>query len=306
MAPLPRLACLLALLPALASAQDAESDLRARMTAQRQQFAGAPAQGAPTPPAAPAASGPKTASSGCLPRSDVAGYLARTRDTLNFCERQRASNDDAAKLYADADLAVRAYQDLTGRPVTFADDQKFASIDFFMRSGAASFNPNSAQTAKLKSMLDGLIGSGQVQQTDLVYEALVAADGNLTMAMGSLAQLFCDNRDAYVPKVAGMQSADGKNYYRFAGFFIGLHKAGTRAAGAAASYANIGGNPVIYAGAEVYSAWAGFFSTGHMDGVDTLKTLGPEGHGNIVDKGGELHKGFDAAASMRAARPSAF
>lgn len=36
-----------------------------------------------------------------------------------------------------------------------------------------------------------------------------------------------------------------------------------------------------------------------MKGIDTLKTLGPQGNGNIVDKGGQLHMGFTAAETLR-------
>jgi hypothetical protein len=237
---------------------------------------------------------------GCvLPRGDVARYLAQTKGVRSFCERERASADDAAKFYADAELAVQAYESATDRKVVFTDNQDFASIDFYKRTGAAQFNPNGGQTAKLKSLLDGLLMGGPFLQTDAVYEALVATDGNMTLAMGSLAQLFCQDRDQYVPKVSDMdKDANGKNYYRFAGFFIGLHDAGTRAAGLAGSYANMAGNPVVYAGAELIHAWASLFTTGHIGGADTLRTLGPQGNGDIVDKNGELQKGFDAALKL--------
>ena len=251
------------------------------------------------------AAAPATAPARLYPRSAVADYLAQVGDTRVFSPRG-ARADDAGKFHEDAVLAIRAYERLKGRAVVFGDQQKFVSLDFFLRTGNANLNPNSAQTAALARALSGLFAGGQILQTDAIYEALVAADGNATMAMGSLAQLFCDERSSYIPKIADMTDANGKAYYRFAGFFIGLHGAGVRALGRASAYANMGSNPVVYAGAELYSAWKSVFTTGHVGGADTLKTLGPDGHGDIVDKGGELHKGFDAAELLRAERPQDF
>ncbi len=231
---------------------------------------------------------------GLRPSSDVSAYLV----TVNDARRFGSIPDDDKKLAADAELAVRAFQYLRGGKVSTKDEQTFASAGFFLRTGDASFNPNRAQTAKLQAKIDG--ATGPLLQVDLIYEALVATDGNLTSAFGSLAELFCARRAEYVAKVADMdKSADGKNYYRFAGAFIGLHGWATRVAGLGGAYANIGANPVVYAGYEVYDAWKAYFTTGRMKGVDTLKTLGPEGNGNLVDKGGQLQLGFAAAESLR-------
>lgn len=231
---------------------------------------------------------------GPRPSSDVGAYLATVNDSRRF----GGIADDDKKLAADAELAVKAYRYLRGGKVSTEDDQTFASVGFFMRTGDASFNPNRAQTAKLRDKIDGT--AGPMLQVDVIYEALVATDGNLTLAFGSLAELFCARRAEYVPKIADMdQSADGKNYYRYAGAFIGLHGWAARVAGMGGAYANIGGNPVVYAGYEVYDAWKSYFTTGKMKGIDTLKTLGPEGNGNIVDKGGQLHLGFSAAEALR-------
>lgn len=228
------------------------------------------------------------------PRSDVSSYLATINDGRKFTR-----DDGADKLASDAELAAAAFKALSGRRISTKDDQTFASVGFFMRTGDATFNPNHAQTRALQGKLDGYFATGPVLQVDLIYEALVATDGNLTLAFGSLAQLFCARRADYVPKVADMDQADGKNYYRFAGAFIGMHGWTTRVAGMGGAYANIGGNPVIYAGYEVYDAWRSYFTTGNMKGIDTLKTLGPQGNGNIVDKGGQLHMGFTAAETLR-------
>jgi hypothetical protein len=229
------------------------------------------------------------------PRSDVSAYLATVNDHRKF----GTGADDDKKFAADAELAVKAYQYLRGGRISTKDDQTFASAGFFMRTGDATFNPNPGQTRALQGKLDGHFATGPLLQVDLIYEALVATDGNLTLAFGSLAQLFCARREDYVAKVADMDKADGKNYYRFAGAFIGLHGWTTRVAGMGGAYANIGGNPVVYAGYEVYDAWKSYFTTGQMKGIDTLKTLGPEGNGNLVDKGGQLQLGFAAAENLR-------
>ena len=229
------------------------------------------------------------------PVSDVSAYLKTVNDTRKF---HLSATDDQAKLVADAELAAKAYEYLRGGKISTKDDQTFASASFFMNSGEAKFNPNGAQTAKLKDKIEG--AGGRMLQVDLLYWALEATGGNLTLAMGSLAELFCKNRESYVSKVADMSnSVDGKNYYRYAGAFIGLHGWTTRVAGMGGAYANIGGNPVVYAGFEVYDSWKSFFTTGKLKGVDTLKTLGPDGNGNLVDKGGQLHMGFNAAETLR-------
>jgi hypothetical protein len=298
MAPLPRLAAAFALLlscarPSAFAQDDSRADIVARMQAQKA-AAAAPASAAPaTAPAGPAPV--------LRPRSDVARYLFETGDKREFYRGgyYTAPDDDAKKLAADAALAIRAYARLDGRAVSFADDQKFASLDFFMRTGEATFNPNRDQTAALNSDLRGMFAGGPVLQVDLIYEALKATHGNLTLAMGSLAELFCADRTEYVPQVADMGDAGGKNYYRFAGFFIGLHGWTARTLGAAGSYANMAGNPVVYAGYEVYDSWRSYFTGGGLKPIDTLHTLGPQGNGDLVDKGGELHKGFDAAESLR-------
>ncbi|MBI3565423.1 MAG: hypothetical protein HY079_09530 [Elusimicrobia bacterium] len=286
------LALLLLALPVLAQDDD-RSAILARISALK-------AQSASAPKAAPAAAAEPV----LHPRSDVRAYMAMTGDYRVFYRRgyYKAPDDDAKKLQADADLAVKAFEKLTGKTVTHEDSQTFASMDFFMRTGEAAFNPNRAQTAKLQSALDGLMAGGPVLQTDLVYEALKATDGNLTLAMGSLAELFCARRNEWIPKVADMADYAGKNYYRYAGFFIGLHGWTTRALGRAGSYANMGGNPVVYAGYEVYAWWRDTLTGQPTKSVDTLKTLGPDGNGDLVDKGGELHKGFDAAEAFRSGR----
>ncbi|MBI5622940.1 MAG: hypothetical protein HY924_04090 [Elusimicrobia bacterium] len=234
-------------------------------------------------------------------RSGIGDYLAQTGKAYPVYPPSyyKGADDDADKLAKDAAIAVEAYEYLTRKKVTFEDKQSFVSFDFYMKTGDARFNPNAAQTSKLQSAIAGHLSNGKVVQADLIYEGLVATGGNLTLAFGSLAELFCWNRNDYIPKVADMSNADGKNYYRYAGAFIGLHSGVVRALGAGGSWANMTGNPIVYAGAEVIQWWGDFLKGKPTKGVDTLKTLGPEGRGNLVDKGGELHKGLDAAEKLR-------
>jgi hypothetical protein len=234
-------------------------------------------------------------------RSGIGDYLAQTGKKYEVYppSYSKAAADDAEKLRRDALIASEAYEYLNKKKVTYEDKQSFVSFDFYMKTGDAKFNPKSDQTARLKSALLGHFATGKVVQADLIYEGLVAAEGNLTMAFGSLAELFCWNRQDFIPKVADMSNADGKNYYRYAGAFIGLHSGVVRALGQGGSYANMAGNPVVYAGSEVIQWWSDFLKGRPTKQVDTLKTLGPQGNGNLVDKGGELHKGLDAAEKLR-------
>lgn len=232
--------------------------------------------------------------------------LADARKFLADAKTDR-SGDNAQRLYKDTELAIQAYEyAFPGRKVSYRDTQDFASLRFYMNSGDAKFNPDGAQTQKARQALDALMPSNPPQAA-VIFEALAAADGNVTLAMGSLAELFCSRRSAYVPRVRDMARADGKNYYRFAGFFIGLHPAVVRAAGGTAAYGNIVGNPIVYAGAEIVEWWAGVFKTGKANGgVDTLRTMGPDGRGNLVDKLPELHKGLDAAELLRSEKNPQF
>jgi hypothetical protein len=232
--------------------------------------------------------------------------LAEARKFL-YDRKSGPSEDNAARLYEDTSLAIKAWEyAFPGRAVSYRDTQDFASLRFYMNSGDARFNPDTAQTRRAQQALDALMPRNPPQAL-VIFEALASADGNVTLAMGSLAELFCSRRNAYVPRVRDMARADGKNYYRFAGFFIGLHPAVVRAAGGTAAYGNIVGNPIVYAGAEIVEWWAGVFKTGKMNGgVDTLRTMGPDGRGNLVDKLPELHKGLDAAELLRSARNPQF
>lgn len=212
--------------------------------------------------------------------------------------------DDSDKLFRDTDLAIDAFEFFTKTKASFVDTQDFASLDFYMKQGEAKFNPNGTQTSALKAKLDRLMKEKTIAQAEVVFEALLATEGNLPLAAGSLAELFCWNRAEYIHRVWDMEDAYGKNYYRFAGLFIGTHGSLIRSMGESAAYANIVGNPIVYAGAEIIQWWGAVFKTGRAPSkqVDTLKTLGPDGNGNLVDKIPELRKGMQAAEKLRSAR----
>lgn len=237
-------------------------------------------------------------------RSAIRDYLVQSGKRYDVWPPSyyKGKDDDAAKLFADMTVAIEAYEYLRKKKVRYEDKQSFASFDFYMKTGEAKFNPNSGQTSNLQGRLNGHFSAGSVAQADLLFEALEATDGNMTMAVGSLAELFCWNRNQYIPKVADMMNADGKNYYRFAGAFINLHSGVVRTLGQGGAYANMAGNPIVYAGKEIIDWWGAFLSSKPTKPVDTLKTMGPEGNGNLVDKGGELHKGMDAADRLVKAR----
>ncbi|MCX5792991.1 MAG: hypothetical protein NTY45_12370 [Elusimicrobia bacterium] len=228
--------------------------------------------------------------------------LNESRKALSAVNSSRGDDTDA-RLYKDTDMAIKAYEYcFPGTRVSYKDPQNFASIRFYMNSGSAKFNPDGAQTRRVEQALDAILAANP-PQARVIFEALIAAGGNVTLAMGSLAEIFCNKRARYLPHVRDMDYAQGKNYYRFAGMFIGLHPAVVRAAGGSAAYGNIVGNPIVYAGAEIVQWWGKVFAGGGTgSGVDTLHTMGPDGNGNLVDKIPELNKGMNAAARLRKTR----
>lgn len=237
-------------------------------------------------------------------RSALRDYLVQSGKRYDVWppSYHKGKDDDAAKLLADMQVAIEAYEYLRRKKVTYEDKQSFVSFDFYMKTGDAKFNPNSAQTSLLQRKLNDHFSGGPVTQADLLFEGLESTGGNMTLALGSLAELFCWNRNQYIPKVADMTNAEGKNYYRFAGAFISLHSGVVRTLGQGGAYANMAGNPLVYAGKEIIDWWGDFLSSRPTKPVDTLKTLGPDGNGNLVDKGGELHKGMNASEKLVKAR----
>lgn len=207
-------------------------------------------------------------------------------------------DDDWKTLKADAAKALDLYANATVRKSpSFEDPQDHASADFYLRTGGAQFNPNGAQTEALRRSLVELTGRRRVYQAELVHEALIAAEGNLPLAMGSLAQIFHDQRNSLISRVEGMKDDSGKNYYRYAGAFIGLQNAPVRLLGEIGSYANIGGNPIVYAAAEVIGFWGKAITTGSLpQGIDTIETV--SSRGKVGPKSRQLQMGIEAMLEL--------
>ncbi|MCG2726123.1 MAG: hypothetical protein L6420_07705 [Elusimicrobia bacterium] len=223
--------------------------------------------------------------------------------------------DDANKFYGDIRDAVRAYESLSGEGVSYDDIQDGslkANWERFLNSGTANFNPNAEETQVLFDSVKNAFQYGQITQGELVHEAILAANGNIVMGIGSLAKIFHDNRDMN-RDIQGMENAAGKNYYRFVGMYIGLHDSMViRQMGSVAGYANIMGNPVVYGTDKVCKDfwkatkfaldYYGLKSDADAEPVDFEKTLdvfGPNERGNLIDKIPEYTKGISAAVMYR-------
>lgn len=206
--------------------------------------------------------------------------------------------DDKDKLLSDILRAVDAYETITGKEVSYKDDQQFVSWDFYMRQGEANLNPDRRQTATLQYAVMPFIERRKLTQAELIHEAILAADGNATLGIGSLAELICWQRSDLIPRVEGIENREGKTYYRFAGAFIGFHGEFTSRLGETAAMANILGNPIVYSAAEIGKWWVDLItepgSQKAVDSVETFKTRSKYGA-----KAGEMHMGLAAARAIR-------
>jgi len=234
---------------------------------------------------------------------DDCGDLERCINAAdNFYEKlglrkKPSSSDNSNTLKADAKKAVDIYGNATVRkPVSFEDPQSHTTADFYLRTGGAEFNPNSAQTTKLRNSIYRLLKTRNTTQAELIHEALIATEGNLPFAFGSLAKIFHDDRSALIPKVDGMKDDSAKNYYRYAGSFIGLQKAPVRLLGEIGSYGNIAGNPIVYAAAEVIGYWKDTFTGKPTRSVNTIRTVSSTG--KVAPKSRQLQMGIEAMLDL--------
>ena len=225
------------------------------------------------------------------------------------------NEDDDGEFYVDLNGAAWVYKSFLGRQVSY-DDYQDGSLKLnwerFSNSGEANFNPNFEETENLRDSLEDAIQYGKITQGELIHEAILATNGNITMGMGSLAKIFHDNR-SMIRSVQGMRDASGKNYYRFVGMYVGLHKSWLiRNLGTVAGDMNIAGNPVVYGVDRVVrDFWKatkfaldyyGLKDDANAEPVDfkeTAKVFGPEGRGNLIDKYPEYYKGLCAAVLYR-------
>ena len=228
---------------------------------------------------------------------------------------ENTNKDDGDKLYIDFSHAVGTYKILSGKSVSyddFQDDSLKRNWQRFLNSGTASFNPNDEENRRLSDSLNDAIKYGKLAQAELIHEALLAANGNVTMGMGSLAKVFFDN-SGMVSHIQGMKEASEKNYYRFVGMYVGLHKTWMiRNMGSLAGYGNIAGNPVIYGTDRVCKDFwkATIFALEYyglkndtgarpVNFKKTLETFGPKDRGNLIDKVPEYGKGLRASMLYR-------
>ena len=209
-----------------------------------------------------------------------------------------SGTDDWKKLKADAQIAVGIYSNATARErVSYDDPQNHTTADFYLRTGGAQFNPNSSQTAALKRSIYLLLENRNTTQTELIHEALLATEGNLPLAFGSLAKIFHDDRAGLIPRVDGMTDDSAKNYYRFAGAFIGLQSGPVRLLGEIGSYGNMAGNPIVYAAAEVIGFWRDTFTGKSNGGVNTIRTVASRGM--VAPKSRQLRMGVEAMLELK-------
>jgi hypothetical protein len=278
---------------------------------------------APAPaPAQPRATAPAPAPSPAAPpRSGMTGFLERfgvasvKRAAQSAVELGRVAsanpveiNADARRFRMDTDAAI-ARAARAGEIVSFDDPQDFVSGDFVGRTGTAQFNraPGGEQaTNALRSYLraelttNGKLDGRRITQEELIYRAIKLNRGNVTLAMGSIAEVLHDHRK-WAGSIDGLRN-DGKDYYRFAGAYIGLQKdAGVYLAGVLGGAANVAGTPIVYSAYDAAKA-AYHLATGNF-GEAEKSAQGVENDlklGQHADKVRELAIGLLASPGINA------
>lgn len=199
---------------------------------------------------------------------------------------------DPLEVNTDAEAfeaALRGGMKRWGGKLAFDDPQRNSPqevYDYFLRTGDAQFNraapegdfPGGAKaTQQLEEWLRRKTeGAGRITLEELIHQAIIFNRGNVTLAMGSLAEILCQGSNrALAGRIQGLRGHK-KDYYLFAGAFVGLQPSPvTRELGVAGSAANIAGNPIVYGGAGLYEAGAGAL-TGDADrrrkGLDLAKS----------------------------------
>lgn len=165
-------------------------------------------------------------------------------------------NDPFGEMDSDAGVFQRSLQAAIARSgeVSYDDPQRrtWAELkDFFGRTGDAAFNraPGGAEaTQATERWLQEHAGQGGGTNLEEVIVAAIRANkGNVTLAMGSLAEVLCkgDNR-ALAARIQGLRN-NQKDYYAFAGAYVALQPGWhEQFLGYLGSHGNIAGNPVAY------------------------------------------------------------
>lgn len=200
-----------------------------------------------------------------------------------------------------------------GGPLTFDDPQRKSwdeVQEFFDRTGDAAFNrappsgdfPGGAMaTRQLTEWLKRRTEAGTITLDELIHQAIVSNTGNVTLAMGSLAEILCrgEHRALAGAKVQGLRGHK-KDYYIFAGAFVGFQPSAVqRQLGKAGSLANIAGNPLLYGAVGAYDwlvgGWTGDVQRHEAGGRLALSRMGPRDNWNKVR---EFGIGYDVAAGL--------
>ncbi len=209
--------------------------------------------------------------------------------------------------------AMQGYRRQNPRqPLKFDDPQRrtWAELkDFFNRTGAAQFNrapqfddfPGGlAATQNTRKWLSAKFQAGRhIAADELVLHAIADNHGNVTLAMGSLAEILHDDR-SLAARISGLRN-DAKDYYRFAGAYVGFQPEGSNLfLGYLGSMANIAGNPIVYAAAGgaqwAYGKFAGDQETAREGWDLAASRTEMEPNWNKVQ---EFNAGFIAALNLR-------
>jgi hypothetical protein len=235
---------------------------------------------------------------------------------------------DAVAIAMDLTTAIRAWEGLSGRSIVLADKQyKWTPRELLERignTGQGTF-AEEAEGGVQKLLFPNVtlnrgraregVSSGRmpcqgqvVTQAELMFLAIDGTDGRVTEAMGALAGLLHDGlgdgSDARVwaECVNGLWREEYKDYYRFAGLYIGLQPLAENQKGGlfAAS-----GQTQVYGAARMGYECAKLL----LPGRSVLEQFGLESRCNFDPlvytykyKLPELHAGFWAGALVREER----
>jgi hypothetical protein len=165
-------------------------------------------------------------------------------------------NDPFGEMDSDAAVFQRSLQAAIARSgeVSYDDPQRrtWAELkEFFGRTGTAAFNraPGGAEaTQETDRWVKEHAGKGGgTNLEEVIFAAIKANKGNVTLAMGSLAEVLCegDNR-ALAARIQGLRN-NQKDYYVFAGAYVALQPGWhEQFLGYLGSHGNIAGNPLAY------------------------------------------------------------
>ncbi len=139
--------------------------------------------------------------------------------------------------------------------VSYRDPQRHLSADFWSRTGSAEFNRakpdgdfagGAAAARATGAWLRDKAANGGTTQRELMLEAIRQNRGNVTLAMGTLAEVLHHDRPL-ADHVEGLGDPERKDYYRFAGAFVGLQSNPvTKVSGWVGSHINILGNAPLF------------------------------------------------------------